>query len=82
MARFVSPLLGPCVVPRFEVVFDPHGRLVPTAPARPMTTGMNDLYRLNAPLAITPACNTPLWDGERIHYGWMIDDLVRADQFA
>ena len=63
--------------PRFH---DPRGRLVPETPPRPASAGMSDVYRLNAPLAITPSTNTPLWDGQPVNYGWVIDDLVQVDR--
>jgi hypothetical protein len=65
--------------PRF---FDPRGRRVHETPARSASAGMTDLCRLNAPLVITPGTNTPQWDGERVNYGWVIDDLVQVDRLS
>ena len=69
--------LGSHQNPRF---YDPHGCLMLEVPSRPASAGMTDVYRLNAPLEITPSTNTPLWDGGRINYDWVIDDLVRVDR--
>jgi hypothetical protein len=64
--------------PRF---FDPRGRLVTEHVLRPPLrwSGMAKLVDEHHDLGISAETNEPHWDGERLNYPWIIDDLVRAD---
>ncbi|MEO7096708.1 MAG: DUF222 domain-containing protein [Polyangiales bacterium] len=61
--------------------FNPLGfvvRAVPEPP-RPSDLGWATLLRMNKPLDITPATNTPRWDGAPVNYDWVVEDLCRLD---
>ncbi len=64
--------------PRF---FNPFGLLVRDVPEppRPADLGWATLTRMNRPIAITPATNTPRWDGAPVNYDWAVEDLCRLD---
>jgi hypothetical protein len=61
---------------------DRHGRRILDAapPSRPPDLGWEEILARNAQLQITASTNEPLWDGARIDYGAVIDDLVGAEQ--
>lgn len=62
--------------------FDPRGTPVPELPPRPrmVDDGRERIERANADLDITAETAFPRWDGHRPNYGWIIDDLCRADR--
>lgn len=64
--------------PRF---FDRRGREVQDVPDRPRPEGLGwrAIVECNEALAIEASTNECLWDGERPHYGDIIDALVRVD---
>jgi len=64
--------------PRF---FDRRGREVHDVSERPMPEGLGwqALLESNEALAIDASTNECLWDGDRPHYGDIIDALVRID---
>lgn len=61
--------------------FDPQGRVVVEVPLQHTSgdLGFPAIHRMNQPLAITPATNTPLFDGRPVNYDWVIEDLCRKD---
>ncbi len=61
--------------------YDPRGGVVRAVPepVRSERLGMAEIRRANAGLAITPQTNAPRWDGERVNYDWVIEDLCRRD---
>ena len=65
--------------PRF---YDPQDRLVPDTPPRLSGDGVGlpAIVSVNAPLAITATTGAPRWDGGKVNYEWVIDDLCRADR--
>jgi hypothetical protein len=65
--------------PRF---LDRRGRRILDAPppARPPDLGWEAILARHAELQITASANEPLWDGARIDYGAVIDDLVGVAQ--
>ena len=73
----------------YQIAFDGHdiqfrdewGRIATNAPStpRPANLGMAAIHAGNTPLNITAKTNEPGWDGSRINYGNVIDELVRAD---
>ncbi len=67
--------------PRF---FDRRGCEVPEVPERPRRerVGLEVIVEGNADLAIDAETNTCLWDGDRVQYGDVIDDLVRVDRLS
>ena len=73
-----SVVLDEAQQPRF---FDPSGRQILDVPDRPKPEGLGwpAVIDLNAGLAIDPSTNECLWDGDRVHYGDVIDALVRVD---
>ena len=60
---------------------DPHGRLVAAVPPPPTWTdlGWPRMRTANEDLAIDASTIACGWDGSRIDYGMVIDDLVAAD---
>jgi hypothetical protein len=73
-----------CVSGEDPKFFDRCGRPVLEAPERPSPEGMgwDAILSMNRALEITagtPACG---WDGDRVDYGAVIHDLVRADGLA
>ena len=61
--------------------FDKEGRAVPEVMPRPEASdACAVIERANAPLAITPMTAYPRWDGYPLNYGWIIEDLWRADR--
>jgi hypothetical protein len=64
--------------PRF---FDPRGRLVTEHVPRPPLrwSGMAKLVDDHRDLDVSAETNEPHWDGHRLNYPWIIDDLVRVD---
>ena len=73
-----SVALDDAQVPRF---FDPSGREILEVPDRPKPGGLgwDAVVDLNAELAIDATTNECQWDGDRVHYGDVIDALVRVD---
>ncbi|HSK04494.1 MAG TPA: hypothetical protein VK932_24735, partial [Kofleriaceae bacterium] len=49
-------------------------------PSRPPDLGWEAILAQHAELPITASVNEPRWDGARIDYGAVIDDLVGAEQ--
>jgi hypothetical protein len=64
--------------PRF---FDRRGRPILDAPppSRPPALGWEAILARHAELPITASINEPRWDGDRINYEAVIDDLVGVE---
>jgi hypothetical protein len=52
----------------------------PPPPGGPPDLGWEAILARHAELQITASANEPLWDGARIDYGAVIDDLVGVAQ--
>ena len=61
---------------------DRRGRRILEAPPRPCPPdlGREALLARHVELQITAVTNEPLWDGEHIDYGTVIDELVGAER--